>query len=340
MALRNGLIAVLLAGLVASWGVGGAGLFASISAESGDSKEDRPSKAQGNANAKPGRGNEDRFQKASGGASASTGIMINEIELNPLGRDADSQWVELYNPAASDVAIGGFKIKSLLRSNTVEIPSGAVIGAGQFYVVVIDGEKLTNRDAVALLDDSGQTINRTPSLLDRNDDARTWQRMPDGSSTWRLAQGTQGSANDPSTYQSAPSEPPGAQRAETAAAGSQCSGSAMCAEGIVIRVADADTLYVKIGSDTYKVDLSLTKAPGKGDRASSFTRDLCLGSSVLVDQDDGQAKKGRNITAAVYCSLHNLNQELLDGGYAQLDRKQCPVSEFSGQDWARRNGCE
>lgn len=338
MALRNVLVAVLLAGLVASWGVGGAGLFASVSAEPGQSKEDRPSKAPGSANAKSGRGNEDRSQKASGGASASAGIVINEIELNPAGRDAGGVWVELYNPTGSDVNIGGFKIKSLFRSNTVEIPSGVVIGAGQFYVVLIDGEKLADRDAVALVDGSGQTVNRTPSLPDRNDDARTWQRMPDGSGTWKFAQGTQGTHNDPETYQSTPSEPPSVQKAATAPAGSQCSGSAMCAEGIVIRVADADTLYVKIGSETYKVDLSLTRASYKNDGATEFTRDLCLGSSVLVDQDDGQVK-GRNIIATVYCASHNLNQELLDGGHVQLDKKECVKSEFSGQEWARRHGC-
>jgi hypothetical protein len=96
------------------------------------------------------------------------------------------------------------------------------------------------------------------------------------------------------------------------------------------------------------VDLSLTKVSRSDENyksGSKITRQLCLGSEVLVDQDDGQSEisKVRDAVAikgVVYCSSHNLNQELLDSGFVRLDYRQCFVSEFSSQDWAARHGCK
>jgi hypothetical protein len=106
---------------------------------------------------------------------------------------------------------------------------------------------------------------------------------------------------------------------------------------------DGDTLYVRVNTTVYKVDLALTSAPSitkEGyTESTSITRSLCLGSNVLVDQDDKLLTSDTSVIALVYCASTNLNSELLDSGYASLNMKQCRTSEFSSQSWAKDHGC-
>ncbi|MDQ3851499.1 MAG: hypothetical protein M3299_01545 [Thermoproteota archaeon] len=75
---------------------------------------------------------------------------------------------------------------------------------------------------------------------------------------------------------------------------------------MAIRIIDGDILSVNANSITYKVDLALTYAPSRTEegfvKSTEFTRDLCLGSTVLVDQDDKLliSSADPNIIAAVY----------------------------------------
>ena len=274
------------------------------------------------------------------GASAqSTGVVINEVELNPKGQDAGNEWIELYNPTSSDAPIGDFKIMATFRSSPVVIPAGTVLGAGQLYVLSVPIPSLENANMLTLADRSGQVVDRAPSLVDRSDDSRTWQRFPDGGTHWKFVASTKGAPNDPATYKGkAVGGSDAGNVVQSSNSSGKCVGSALCIEGKVVRVSDANVVYVKKDNDTYKVTLSLTKATGNKD-ARAFTQALCLGSNVLVDQDDGQPGKNKNITGVVYCSSQNLNQQLLDSHYVGIDSRQCAASEFASQDWAKRNGC-
>ncbi|MGI0019989.1 MAG: lamin tail domain-containing protein [Nitrososphaera sp.] len=266
------------------------------------------------------------------------GVKINEVELNPRGRDAGGEWVEIYNPTSADVNIGDYKIKTSYRSTTITIPAGIVVGAGQLYVLAIEGEKLSNGDLLTLADGVDQTVDKI-ALVDRSDSSLTWQRLPDGGSAWRFLEGTKGIANDPATFQIAKSTPAnnGSVTTTKPANAGQCVGSALCIEGRVTRVVDADTLWVTVGANNHKVvDLSLTKTT-RNDKL--FTQGLCLGSNALVDQDDKQPGKGKSIMGVVYCASTNLNQQLLDSGHVALAPRQCATSEFASQDWAKRHGC-
>lgn len=268
----------------------------------------------------------------------SAGIVINEVELNPKGKDTGNQWIELYNPTSSSVTLDGYKIKSSFKGLVIPIPSGTTIGAGQFYVVMISSNRVsTAAQSFALLDASDKEVVKTPSLADNKDSSSTWQKVPDGSTTWKFRAQTKGAANDPSSVGS------GTSTTSSASTSGKCSGSGMCLEGTVSRVADVDTLYVKVGKDEYKVDLSLTKALGKKDKnygsALVYTQTLCLGTTALVDQDDAQSPSGKKLKGVVYCSERNLNERLLDNGYVSLDKNQCGNSEFAATAWARRNGC-
>jgi len=265
-------------------------------------------------------------------------IVINEVELNPQGSDTGQEWIELYNPTAVDINMSDFQIMTSFKSATIELPQDAVIKAGETYVVELDEQTLSNTAEILTLENStGDTMDRTPSLVDRSDDNRTWQRMPDGGNEWNFAEDTKGEVSDPSAVKS------NATRSAYTDSTAQCLGSAGCAEGVAIRIVDGDTLYVRVNATVYKIDLALTSVPSRTDdgfiQSTAFTRSLCLGSDVLIDQDDGLLTSDGSVVAAVYCSSTNLNSELLDNGYATLNMDQCKTSEFASQPWAKDHGC-
>jgi endonuclease YncB( thermonuclease family) len=282
--------------------------------------------------------------------------LVNEVELNPEGND-EEEWIELYNPTAVDINISNFEIKPLFQSPTIELPSNAVIEAGETYVLELDSSPLSNMgESLVLANTTGDIQDRTPSLVDRSDDDRTWQRIPDGNNEWQFVENTQGDLNDPdtssTTIDSAENTQGNLNDADTLSrildnvySGSdvECLGSAGCFEGVATRIADGDTLYVDVNGTIYKVDLALTGAPSRTEEmfleSTEFTRDLCLGSTVLVDQDDMLLTSNSGVVAVVYCSSSNLNNELLDNEYAKLETEQCATSEFANEPWVRDNGC-
>ena len=46
--------------------------------------------------------------------TSSDNVVINEVDINPLGDDSASvsEWVELYNPTDSEIDLSGWKIAS------------------------------------------------------------------------------------------------------------------------------------------------------------------------------------------------------------------------------------
>src|SRR5215204_5769538 len=125
-------------------------------------------------------------------------ILVNEVELNPIGNDMAKEWIELYNPTAVDVNIGNFEIRPLFTSATIKLPSHAVIEAGETYVIELDRSMLSNTaESLALANATGDIKDRTPSLVDRGDDESTWQRIPDGNNEWQFVENTRGNLNDP-----------------------------------------------------------------------------------------------------------------------------------------------
>ena len=122
---------------------------------------------------------------------------------------------------------------------------------------------------------------------------------------------------------------------------SLCKGSADCFVGTVGYIFDGDTLIV----NGIIVRLALTNTPESDEMgfydAKQFTEKLCpVGSSVLVDEDDGQINGSYDRTiAVVYCGNYNLNEWLLKLGYGQIWIEYCKVSEFRNEDWAVKYGC-
>jgi endonuclease YncB( thermonuclease family) len=286
-------------------------------------------------------------------------ILINEVELNPRGNDMEEEeeWIELYNPNTVDINISHFEITPSFQSPTIELPPDAVIEAGETYVIELNRPMLSNTgESLVLANATGDIQDRTPSLVDRSDDDGTWQRIPDGNNEWQFVEDTQGDLNDPDTLSTILDSVEDTQGdlndpdtlstiLDSVYSGSdvECLGSAGCIEGMATRIVDGDTLYVSVNSTVYKVDLALTEAPSRTEEmfveSTAFTRDLCLGSTVLVDQDDMLLTSNSGVIGVVYCSSSNLNSELLDNGYAELETQQCATSEFANEPWVKDHGC-
>jgi endonuclease YncB( thermonuclease family) len=292
--------------------------------------------------------------------TAGESILVNEVELNPSGNDnEEGEWIELYNPTDVEININNFGITPSFQSPTIELPPDAVIEAGETYVIELNRPMLSNTgESLVLANTTGDIHDRTPSLVDRNDDDRTWQRIPDGNNEWQFVEGTEGNANDDpdtlstildseeNTQGNANDDPDTLSTIlDSVYSGSdvECLGSADCIEGVASRIVDGDTLYVRANSTVYKVDLALIEAPSRSEEmfveSTAFTRDLCLGSTVLVDQDDMLLTSNSDLIGVVYCSSSNLNEELLDNGYAELETEQCSTSEFADEPWVKDRGC-
>jgi len=297
--------------------------------------------------------------------------MINEIELNPPGEyDEGKEWIELYNPTDVDINISNFEIDTASESATIRLPPDAIIEAGKTYVIELKEQILSNTvDSLVLTNAAGDILDRTPSLVDRSDDDRTWQRIPDGNNEWQFVEGTEGNSNGddsdnpittPDSVENTESNPNNdpdtlsrllASVYSGSKVGVECHGSARCIEGVGTRIVDGDTVYVEQSNSStiYKVDLALIKAPSRSEEeemfaeSTAFIRDLCLGSTVLVDEDDmlsaSTSSSDSDIVGVVYCSSTNLNSELLDNGYAKLETEQCARSEFANEPWVKDHGC-
>jgi hypothetical protein len=265
-------------------------------------------------------------------------ILINEVELNPQGSDVGKEWVELYNPSEIDANASNFVINTS-KSVLMELPDELVIEGGEATVVYFENSSLSNVAEILTLvnSSSGEEIDSTPSFVDSKDNGYTWQRVPDGGEEWEFLEQTRGDLNDPSA------ENADKFTGERTNQSDGCVGVAGCVEAVAIRIVDGDTLYVSADDAAYKVELALVRAPDRDDGdfldSTMFTQSLCLGSQVLVDQDDVQLAADGSVIASVYCSSVWLNEELLDNEFATLDTEQCESSEFAQSDWAQEHGC-
>ena len=121
----------------------------------------------------------------------------------------------------------------------------------------------------------------------------------------------------------------------------QCQGDAACFSGKVTAIVDGDTIKVDGESIRFALASSPEEYEEGGKTATLFLENTCpVGSTVLVDEDDGQQEGsyGRMI-GVVYCNGQNLNQALLDSDNGYLSTEFCDISEFGTTEWAHLYGC-
>ncbi len=132
--------------------------------------------------------------------SVNADVVINEVELDPLGGAASDEWIELYNTDGSSLAdISGYIISDLTKNNT--IPNGTEIGPNGFLVLTKDLPYFNlqlndNGEILTLKDNMGGILDITPEQVDNFDNLSTWQRIPDASDNWDFLEETKGESND------------------------------------------------------------------------------------------------------------------------------------------------
>ena len=114
--------------------------------------------------------------------------------------------------------------------------------------------------------------------------------------------------------------------------------------GTVTKVIDGDTLDVTtIEGETITVRLALIDAPETDesgfDEAKNFMTEQCLGKNSEVDPDNNQGLTYGRTVAVVYCDGVNVNEAILDNGFADVYQDFCDVSEFADSNWAQEHGC-
>ena len=114
--------------------------------------------------------------------------------------------------------------------------------------------------------------------------------------------------------------------------------------GIVTKVIDGDTLDVMTPErETITVRLALIDAPETNepgfDEARNFMTEQCLDKNAEVDPDNNQGLTYGRTVAVVYCEGINVNEAILENGFADVYQDFCDVSEFADSNWAQEHGC-
>jgi hypothetical protein len=111
-------------------------------------------------------------------------LILNEVELNPEGFDADKEWVEILNVSEAPVDLAGWQITANYRDDTILLMAedSTLIPPGGRYIYTYEGLRLRNEGGtvVQLINPDGMVVDQTSPLEDTQDDERTWQRYPDG----------------------------------------------------------------------------------------------------------------------------------------------------------------
>jgi|WetSurMetagenome_2_1015567.scaffolds.fasta_scaffold00341_18 uncharacterized repeat protein (TIGR01451 family) len=109
-------------------------------------------------------------------------IVINEWEPNPPGSDTRMEWIELYNPSAQAINIGGWRMVDSYYGKSVSIPPNTVIMPDGYQLITWTNGSLVNsyKASISLLDSSGNEIDRTSSVKDDKNNASSWARYPNG----------------------------------------------------------------------------------------------------------------------------------------------------------------
>ena len=124
------------------------------------------------------------FAMAAAGAgeaeSESPAVIISRVETNPPGSDGGREWAELFNPGATDVPVGGWKLLALKSGATATLPEGSVVPAQGALRAEFgdDGTTMADSDeSIVLLDESGTEVDETQLLNDTDNGNDIWTRV-------------------------------------------------------------------------------------------------------------------------------------------------------------------
>lgn len=120
-------------------------------------------------------------------------VQISEFYANPPGDDNTQEWIELYNPTGSSIALDGWTIADLVGTSKTYALNGKTIDGGSFLVLE------RSQTGIALNNDQEQLVLRAPNgqevksaLVTSIKESETFAFI-DG--IWQNAQPTKGLAN-------------------------------------------------------------------------------------------------------------------------------------------------
>jgi hypothetical protein len=131
-------------------------------------------------------------------------VVVNEVELNPAGRDAGREWIELLNEGEETVDLAGWTVTYTYRipGEITLSTEPLLLAPGKMFVFTYPSLMLRNADktVIELRDPQGNLVYRTSALEDDGNDGRTWQRFDLGADPlfgdlWVLQDGTRGQPN-------------------------------------------------------------------------------------------------------------------------------------------------
>jgi hypothetical protein len=139
------------------------------------------------------------------GSAIAQQVVMNEIYSRGVAGNLD--WIELYNPGATQVSLAGYKIYDIGGSGGTkpkkQFPASAVIPAKGFYVIITDtadytgdlsGFGLSSAGEKAWLEDSLGTVIDTVTFAAMTT-TQTYGRGPDGGAWTLLSAITRGATN-------------------------------------------------------------------------------------------------------------------------------------------------
>jgi hypothetical protein len=126
--------------------------------------------------------------------SMASAIKINEVEMNPVDGKEGIEWVELYNDGGEvDISLWELYDGLIGPKNIFTIPSGIILGEGEYYVAELSKTVLNNDgDFVTLYNLEEEEIDKTQMIKETKWSIETWQWCGD----WKLAEATKGEEND------------------------------------------------------------------------------------------------------------------------------------------------
>jgi len=133
-------------------------------------------------------------------------------------------------------------------------------------------------------------------------------------------------------------EPKQIEETESTISLQDCPINGQCITGTVTKIVAGHTINV----DEQSVRFALVTAPEfRGEESRNFIQTICpVGTEVLVNKEYSHVKDVNfNIIGVVYCNGMNLNQELLDSGLGNLEKRFCNTSKFAIESWALKHGC-
>jgi endonuclease YncB( thermonuclease family) len=282
-------------------------------------------------------------------------VVINEVELNPVGNDNYSsvnEWIELYNPTDISMDISGSKISTTHggETHTFAILQGTVLNAKSYYVFERGSQWLDNNDESVILRNNADTIvDETPELSDEENDSRSWQRRPDGEDNWVFRSSTKAMSNGmdenpepeptPEPTEPEPTEPEPTEPEPTEPEPTEPEAPSQDIITVYVDdVIDGDTFDT---SEGYRIRLADVDAPEIGEtgylESAEYLELLVEDKTVTLDIDSisGTDPYGRYVCLVYveYNSTHslNVNQALVDGGYVVVDNYT--NNEFEPIDW-------